>query len=84
MVDQDSRTKDVISVQNCGLEDEKVFADFVKDKKYLSTTILKFKKINKILLENKIFINLFTYQVLENKISIRLYSINLKIRTHLS
>lgn len=44
MVDQDSRSKDVISVQNCGLEDEKVFTDFVKDKKYLSTTILKFKK----------------------------------------
>lgn len=44
MVEQDLRNKDIISVQNCGLEDEKVFTDFVKDKKYLSTTILKFKR----------------------------------------
>lgn len=44
MVDNDSRDKDIISVQNCGLEDEMVFPNFVKDKKYLSTTILKFKK----------------------------------------
>ena len=44
MIDKDLRDKDIISVQNCGLEDEKVFLDFVKDKKYLSTTILKFKK----------------------------------------
>ncbi len=44
MVEQDSRDRDIISVQNCGLKDEKVFTDFVKDKKYLSTTILKFKR----------------------------------------
>lgn len=44
MVDEDSRSRDIISVQNCGLKDERVFTDFVKDKKYLSTTILKFKK----------------------------------------
>lgn len=44
MVEQDLRDKEIISVQNCGLDDEKVFTDFVKDKKYLSTTILKFKK----------------------------------------
>jgi precorrin-2/cobalt-factor-2 C20-methyltransferase len=44
IVHHDSRDKDVISVQNCGLEDEKVYRDFIKDKKYLSTTILKFKK----------------------------------------
>ena len=44
MVDKDARDKDVISVQNCGLEDETIFPDFVKNKKYLSTTILKFKQ----------------------------------------
>lgn len=44
MVNQDLRNKYIISVQNCGLEDEKVFTEFVKDKKYLSTTILKFRK----------------------------------------
>lgn len=44
IVCSDIRDKDVISVQNCGLEDEKVVQDFVKDKKYLSTTILKMKK----------------------------------------
>jgi precorrin-2/cobalt-factor-2 C20-methyltransferase len=44
MVEKDLRNKDIISVQNCGFEDQKIFSDFVKDKKYLSTTILKFKK----------------------------------------
>ena len=44
MVEKDLRNKEIISVQNCGLEDQKVFSDFVKDRKYLSTTILKFKK----------------------------------------
>ncbi len=44
MVKRDLRNKDIISVQNCGLKDEKVFTDFVQDKKYLSTTILKLKK----------------------------------------
>ena len=44
MVDKDLRDKDIISVQNCGFEDQKVIPGFVKDKKYLSTTILKFKK----------------------------------------
>lgn len=43
IVHQDLRDKDIISVQNCGLEDEKISNDFIKDKKYLSTTILKFK-----------------------------------------
>lgn len=43
IVHQDSRDKDVISVQNCGLEDEIISNGFIKDKKYLSTTILKFK-----------------------------------------
>lgn len=44
MVNHDLRDKEIISVQNCGLEDEKVFTGFVKEKKYLSTTVLKFKK----------------------------------------
>lgn len=44
IVNQDTRNKDIISVQYCGMEDEKVFKGFVKDKKYLSTTILKLKK----------------------------------------
>lgn len=43
-VSKDLRDKEIISVQNCGLKDEKVVQDFVKDKKYLSTTILKMKK----------------------------------------
>lgn len=43
-VNNDIRDKEIISVQNCGLKDEKVVQDFVKDKKYLSTTILKMKK----------------------------------------
>lgn len=43
-VNNDTRDKEIISVQNCGLKDEKVVQDFVKDKKYLSTTILKMKK----------------------------------------
>ncbi|MDD1775438.1 MAG: precorrin-2 C(20)-methyltransferase [Methanobacterium sp.] len=44
IVNKDQRDKEIISVQNCGLDDELIFKDFVKDKKYLSTTILKFKK----------------------------------------
>lgn len=44
MIKKDLRDKDIISIQNCGLDDQRVFPDFVKDKKYLSTTILKFKK----------------------------------------
>lgn len=47
IVHQDSRDKDVISVQSCGLEDEIISNGFIKDKKYLSTTILKFKNENK-------------------------------------
>jgi precorrin-2/cobalt-factor-2 C20-methyltransferase len=44
MVNHDSRNKDVISVKNCGMDDEKVVKGFLKEKKYLSTTILKYKK----------------------------------------
>ncbi|AEG19362.1 precorrin-2 C(20)-methyltransferase [Methanobacterium paludis] len=43
IVAHDKRDKDVISVQNCSMKDEKVFKGFSKDKKYLSTTIVKFK-----------------------------------------
>ena len=40
---KDERTKEILSVQNCSMEDEKIMNGFSKDKKYLSTTIVKFK-----------------------------------------
>lgn len=43
IINQDKRDKEIISVQNCSMEDEKIFNGFVEDKKYLSTTIVKFK-----------------------------------------
>jgi precorrin-2/cobalt-factor-2 C20-methyltransferase len=43
IVNKDKRDKEIISVQNCSMNDEKVFNGFVEDKKYLSTTIVKFK-----------------------------------------
>lgn len=43
IVKKDPREKTVISVQNCTMHDENVFEGFSKDKKYLSTTIVKFK-----------------------------------------
>ncbi len=43
IVSQDKRDKSIISVQNCSMEDENVFEGFTKDKKYLSTTIIKFR-----------------------------------------
>lgn len=43
IVKKDKRNKEIISVQNCSMKDEKVFNGFIKDKKYLSTTIVKFK-----------------------------------------
>lgn len=42
VVNKDKRDKKIISVQNCSMRDEKVFKGFLKDKKYLSTTIIKF------------------------------------------
>lgn len=42
IINKDKRDKSVISVQNCSMEDENVFKGFSKDKKYLSTTIVKF------------------------------------------
>lgn len=44
MVNKDKREKKVISVQNCTMPDENVFEGFSKDKKYLSTTIVKFRE----------------------------------------
>lgn len=43
IVNKDMRKKEVISVQNCSMKDEKILEGFVEDKKYLSTTIVKFK-----------------------------------------
>ncbi len=43
LINQDKREKEVISVRNCSMGDEKVFKGFFKDKNYLSTTIIKFK-----------------------------------------
>lgn len=43
IVNKDKRKKEVISVQNCSMKDEKILEGFVEDKKYLSTTIVKFK-----------------------------------------
>ena len=46
IINQDKRDKEIISVQNCSMKDEKIFDGFVEDKKYLSTTIVKFKNNN--------------------------------------
>ena len=43
LVCKDPRDKKVVSVQNCGMDDEEVFEGFAKKGKYLSTTIVKFK-----------------------------------------
>lgn len=42
-VNTDERDKEVISVQNCSMRDEAIFNGFADNKKYLSTTIVKFK-----------------------------------------
>ncbi|MEL7670578.1 precorrin-2 C(20)-methyltransferase [Methanobacterium sp.] len=47
IINQDKRDKEIISVQNCSMKDEKIFNGFVEDKKYLSTTIVKFKNNKK-------------------------------------
>jgi len=44
IIDADKRNKEIISVQNCSMNDEVVKNGFIDDKKYLSTTIVKFKK----------------------------------------
>jgi len=43
IINEDSRDKRIISVQNCGMDDEVIFDGFAKKGKYLSTTIVKFK-----------------------------------------
>jgi len=47
IINQDKRDKEIISVQNCSMKDEKVINGFFEDKKYLSTTIVKFNMHNK-------------------------------------
>lgn len=46
IIENDSRDKKVISVQNCGMDNEEIFEGFAKKGKYLSTTIVKFKESN--------------------------------------
>lgn len=43
IIGNDPRQKEIISVQNCGMPDEKIIKGFSQEKKYLSTTIIKFK-----------------------------------------
>ncbi len=43
IVSRDKRDKSIVSVQNCSMQDETIFEGFSNDKKYLSTTIVKFK-----------------------------------------
>lgn len=47
IINSDKRNKEVISVQNCSTMNEKIFHGFSNNKKYLSTTIVKFKAKNK-------------------------------------
>jgi precorrin-2/cobalt-factor-2 C20-methyltransferase len=42
IIQKDPRDKKVLSVQNCGMDDEEIFDGFAKKGKYLSTTIVKF------------------------------------------
>ncbi len=44
IINEDSRDKRIISVQNCGMDDEEISTGFAKKGKYLSTTIVKFEK----------------------------------------
>ncbi|MDP1553202.1 MAG: precorrin-2 C(20)-methyltransferase [Methanobacteriaceae archaeon] len=41
-IEADTRNKEIISVQNCTMNNEEVVQGFVKNKKYLSTTLVKF------------------------------------------
>ena len=43
IINEDKRSKDVISVQNCSMKDERITTGFLNGKKYLSTTIVKFR-----------------------------------------
>lgn len=43
-IEADERNKEIISVQNCTMENEEVMKGFVNNKKYLSTTMVKFSR----------------------------------------
>ena len=43
-IKKDSRDKKIFSVQNCGMNNEKIYEGFANKDKYLSTTIVKFTK----------------------------------------
>ena len=43
-INNDPRQKEIVSVQNCTMEDENIVHGFVDNKKYFSTSIIKFKK----------------------------------------
>lgn len=43
IIDNDPREKTVVSVQNCGMENEEIFDGFAKKGKYLSTTLIRYK-----------------------------------------
>ncbi|UTB33822.1 MAG: precorrin-2 C(20)-methyltransferase [Methanobacterium sp. ERen5] len=42
IIQADEREKTIFSVQNCTMPDENIFKGFSKDKKYLTTTLVKF------------------------------------------
>ena len=42
IINSDEREKTIFSVQNCTMPDENIFKGFSRDKKYLTTTIVKF------------------------------------------
>jgi precorrin-2/cobalt-factor-2 C20-methyltransferase len=44
-IEADARNKEIISVQNCTMNNEEVVQGYVKNKKYLSTTLVKFSKM---------------------------------------
>lgn len=43
-INNDPREKEIVSVQNCTMENEEIVHGFVDNKKYFSTSIIKFKK----------------------------------------
>ncbi|MDD6285684.1 MAG: precorrin-2 C(20)-methyltransferase [Methanosphaera sp.] len=43
-INKDPREKEIVSVQNCTMDNENIVHGFVDNKKYFSTSIIKFKK----------------------------------------
>ncbi len=43
-INQDPREKEIVSVQNCTMENENIVEGFVDNKRYFSTSIIKLKK----------------------------------------